>query len=127
MYLRRLFSILLFVSALVSCTEKEVIGVDQVEFRDSIVYLNGNPYTGIVWGNDSLWQLTVENGQMTAFTLYHQNGETAFSMTSPADTLQAFDETGASLPIDSFAVRYKSLADEIPALIKRIHGETEEP
>ena len=94
---------------------------------DSLVYFKGSPYTGEVWSTDSLWCLTVEDGRMTAFKLYHANGGAAFTMASPADTLQAFDETGTAMSIDSFAVKYKDIADEIPALINRIHGDLTEP
>ena len=127
MNLRNLIYCFLLIMALAGCTGKKAINVDEVEFRDSLVYLNGSPYTGEVWNADSLWCLTAEDGRMTAFKLFHANGSTAFSMSSPADTLQAFDESGAVMSIDSFAVSYKELADEIPALISRIHGEPTEP
>ena len=127
MNLRNLIYAILFLMALVGCVGNGSIHVDEVEFRDSLVYFKGSPYTGEVWSTDSLWCLTVEDGRMTAFKLYHANGAAAFTMASPADTLQAFDETGTAMSIDSFAVKYKDIADEIPALINRIHGDLTEP
>ena len=87
---------------------------------------SSKPYTGKVWSDDQqTWQLTAEEGQVTAFTLHHADGSTAFTMQSPADTLTAFDESGNTIPIDTFAIRYKQLAQQIPQLLKAISGENE--
>ena len=107
---------------LLSCGDKKVT-VSEVEFVDAKACVDGHPFSGEVWSDDNAsWCLTAENGLLTTFTIYHGNGTPAYTMTSVADTLQAFDETGAPISLDSFAVRYKPLAEEVYTLTERIVG-----
>lgn len=125
MHFRKLLLVGLVGAGIMSCGEPTAT-VSQVEFEGTQVYMDGKPYTGKVWSDDQqTWQLTAEEGQVTAFTLHHADGSTAFTMQSPADTLTAFDESGNTIPIDTFAIRYKQLAQQIPQLLKAISGENE--
>lgn len=124
MYIRKIILAGCLLLLMAGCAEK-MRKESEVSFENAQVYLNEKPYTGQVWSDDgTTWCLTATEGTPTAFTLYHNNGQQAFAMTSPADTLQAFDEQGAPISIDTFAVRYKELARQIPALIQRINGTT---
>lgn len=127
MHFRKLFCVGLLAAIMVSC-KQQTATLSQVEFSDNQVYVEGKPFTGVVWSDDhTTWQLTTDNGQVTAFTLYHASGDPAFTMQSPADTLTAYDESGAIIPIDTFAIRYKELAKQIPQLLQTITGENQQP
>ena len=108
---------------LVNCADKTAKESD-VTYSDAQVFLHDKPYTGEVWSEDGVtWCMTATDGTPTSFTLYHTNGTAAFVMQSPADTLQAFDDQGTPIAIDSFAIHYKELAGQIPALLARLNGQ----
>lgn len=122
MFLRKIMLSGLICLALSSCHERRTT-LSEVQLADTLILEGGKPFSGELWSDDdSTWCLTAKDGRPIAFTLYHPNGTTAFVMQSPADTLQAFDETGETISIDSFAVNYKQLAEQIPALMERFHG-----
>lgn len=111
--------------ALCSCSGSGTSTISQVEFGDSTVTLNGKPFSGEIWSDDkATYRLEADNGVVTSFTLYHANGTPAYVMSSPADTLEAFDETGKAIPLDTFRLRYEALADEITALSHKIKGDS---
>lgn len=113
--------------AIMACG-KQTATRSQVEFIDEQVFANGKPFTGEVWSDDHhTWQLCADEGVVTSFTLYHAEGQTAFTMQSAADTLTAFDEQGANIPIDTFAIRYKELAKQIPQLLNSISERNDKP
>jgi len=128
MFLRKLITATAVAIVLVGCG-KHSVTVSEVEFNDEKVYVDGHPFTGTVWSDDNAtWQLTTTEGIPTAVTFYHNGGAVAYSMESSADTtdLRTYDEEGTLIPIDSFVVRYKSLATEIPSLLQLIKGESKD-
>ena len=111
--------------ALCSCSGSGTSTISEVEFGDSTVTLDGKPFSGKIWSDDkTTFCLEADKGVVTSFTLYHTNGTPAYVMASPADTLEAFDETGKAIPLDTFCSRYESLADEITALNYKINGDS---
>ena len=124
MFLRKLITVAVVALLVVGCSKRSVTA-HEVEFTDEKVYLDGRPFTGTVWSDDkATWQMTASEGIPTAVTFYHSGGGAAFVMESPADTadMHVFDETGARIPVDSFAERYQDLAAQIPALLQLIKG-----
>ncbi len=123
MHLRNIVTVGLLSLFLLGCGDKKVT-MSEVEFVDTKAYVDGHPFSGEVWSDDTArWCLTAENGLLTSFTIYHDNGTPAYTMYSSADTLQAFDESGAPMSLDTFALRYKPLAEEFYALTDRIVGQ----
>ena len=124
MFLRKLTTITVAALLLMGCGKQSVM-VSEVDFNDEKVYVDGHLFTGTVWSDDkSAWQLTANDGIPTAVTFYHSGGGEAYVMASPADTvdIRTFDEEGNLIPVDTFAERYKDVAAQIPALLKRIKG-----
>ena len=107
-----------------SCGQANKTNVSAVQFSEDKVLVDGKPFTGEVWSDDGVtYRIVAEKGEMVSFTLYHDNGNVAFSQASHGDSAMVCDEQGAPVSIDSFATRYKDLAKEIPELMKRIRGE----
>lgn len=104
--------------------------VSEVEFTDSLAYVDGNPYSGELWSDDTAsYCLMAKDGNIVSLTMYHDNGQVALSMPS-ADSLLCFDAKGESIPFDSFVARYEALADQVPQLARRLPGwknEEEQP
>lgn len=124
MFLRKLITVAVVALLLVGCGKRSVT-VHEVEFNDEKVYVDGRPFTGTVWSDDkATWQMTANEGILTAVTFYHSGGSAAYIMESPADTvdMRTFDEDGIRIPVDSFAERYQDLAAQIPALLQLIKG-----
>lgn len=97
--------------------------VGEVEFTDSLAYVDGHPYSGELWSDDtSSYCLMAEEGRVVSLTMYHDNGQVALSMPS-SDSLACFDVEGESIPFDTFVVRYKTLGDQVPLLVSRMTGE----
>ena len=116
------------VAVLTACGPEKKMHLTDVEWQQSMVQANGSPVTGELWSDDDLtWCMTLEEGIPKAFRLYHDNGKEAFVMNSPADTLQAFDENGQVISIDSFAIAYKQLAQQIPELMGIIKASDQTP
>ena len=111
---------LLFV---ISCGESKT-NVSGVEFSDGKALVAGKPFTGEVWSDDgSTYRMDAAEGEIVSLTLYHPNGNIAFSKPAHADSALFYDEQGTRLPLDSFATRYEELAKQIPQLLKRIKGD----
>ena len=126
MFLRKIMLSGLICLVVSACHDQRTT-LSEVQLTDTLILEGGKPFSGELWSDDdSTWCLTAKNGNPIAFTLYHPNGKPAFVMQSPADTLQAFDETGEAISIDSFAVNYQQLAEQIPALMERFHGTEEQ-
>mgnify|MGYP007056203293 CR=1 FL=1 len=110
--------------AICSCSGDKKSNISEVVFADGTATVEGKPFTGEIWSDDNkTYCLETDNGVVTAFKIYHSNGTAAYVMASPADTLEAFDETGNSIPLDTFIKRYESLADEMTAVNNKIKGE----
>lgn len=113
--------------ALLSCSKEKTSTISEVVFADGTATVDGKPFTGEIWSDDNkTYCLETDKGVVTGFKLYHSNGTAAYVMASPADTLEAFDEAGKSIPLDTFIKRYESLADELTAVNNMIKGEDKE-
>ena len=108
--------------AFLSCG-KDRINVSAVQFSEEKVLVDGKPFTGEVWSDDGAsYSLTADQGEVVAFTLYHNNGQVALSKASHSDSTLVYDEQGTPITVDTFATRYKELAAELPQLVKQIKG-----
>ncbi len=125
MNLRKLFLAGMMVLCFLSCTKTKVT-MNDVSCEDALILMKGEPYTGEVWSADtSTWCMQTVDGHISAFTLYHDNGTVAFAMESPADTLKAFNDAGTPISLDSFAVSYPELSDELPELMEQLKGQSD--
>ena len=107
------------VLCLISCKAGKT-RISDVVFTDSLAYVDGSPYSGELWSDDTTsYCLKAEEGRVVSLTMYHDNGQVALSMPS-TDSLSYYDMKGESIPFDTFMVRYKTLADQVPLLTRRI-------
>ncbi len=94
--------------------------ISEVEIRDSIVYDNGNPYTGDVWSDDErLFSLTTTGGVIVNCRVFHINDSLAIEILNDS-TVKYYDEVGDTIPEDTFRLRYKDLCATLPELVKII-------
>lgn len=125
MDLRKLFLAGMMMLCVLSCTKTKVT-MNDVSLEDTLILMEGKPYTGEVWSSDTCtWCIQTVDGHISAFTLYHDNGTVAYTMESPADTLNAFNDAGSPISLDSFTVSYPELSDEIPELMKQLKGQSD--
>ena len=114
------------VLCLISC-KADKTRISDVVFTDSLAYVDGSPFSGELWSDDTTsYCLMAEEGRVVSLAMYHDNGQLALSMPS-ADSLLYYDVNGESIPFDTFVVRYKALAEQVPLLSRRIMpGKSEE-
>ena len=119
MHLLKLLLAFVAVLCLIGCKSEKTY-VSQVVFTDSLAYVDGSLYSGELWSDDTTsYCIMAEEGRIVSLTMYHDNGQVALSMPS-IDSLECFDQKGASIPFDSFVARYEELADQVPLLIHRM-------
>ena len=98
---------------LVSCGPHK-LKFSQIDMKEDRIYKGEEPFTGQVWSEDGKsFCLTSRNGEVTSFAMYHANGREAIRFDNVDDELKAYDEAGEEMPIDSFAVEYRSLAETL--------------
>lgn len=125
MYMKCCATAAAFVLMLCGCEESKTT-LGQTEFKEKKVYVDGTPFTGKVWSDDSVtFCLEAEDGEIVGFTLYHDNSAEALRLYAHGDSLKAYSENGDEISVDSFNTAYKPLATIIPELAERITGKSE--
>jgi hypothetical protein len=100
----------------VSCGPHKA-SIHEIVMDKENILKNGEPYTGEVWSEDGKsFCLTTRNGEPTKFVMYHLNGQEAVRIDNLSDDMTVYDETGAVMPIDSFAILYEDLAGTLQEL-----------
>ena len=116
MTFRKLIFALALPVLIVACGEKKK-HVGDVEFRDSLVYVDDKPYSGDVWSNDEhLYRITTQDGVVVNCQIYHANDSVAIEILNDS-TVNYFTEQGDTLPEDSFKVRYKDMGATLKELV----------
>ncbi len=108
---------------ILSCQTNTSTTIKSVEIDRNGIRYEGKPYTGTVWSEDSsTYSLSVDEGSLTSYTLYHANGQPAIVITTADSASKYYNESGESLTLESFVENYGVLADEVTELAQRIES-----
>lgn len=91
--------------------------LSEVEQREERFYKSNEPFTGQIWSDDhQSFCLTVRNGEVTEFVMYHANGREAVRIDNTNEEVKMYDEAGLETPVDSFAMEYEELSAKLKEL-----------
>ena len=90
MYMKCCATAAAFVLMLCGCEESKTT-LGQTEFKEKKVYVDGTPFTGKVWSDDSVtFCLEAEDGEIVGFTLSHDNSAESLRPYAHGDSLKAY-------------------------------------
>ena len=104
---------------IVSCGER-LKHISDVEFRDSLIYVDDKPYSGEIWSDDEhLYRITAQDGVVVNCRIFHANDSVAIEMLNDS-TVTYYTEQGDTVPEDTFKVRYKDMGVKLKELVSII-------
>ena len=119
MTIRKLFFALALPLVVMSCGGG-VKHISDMEIRDSLIYANGQPYSGEVWSDDEHdYRLTTQDGILVNCRLYHSNDSVAIEILNDS-IVTYYNDNGEVLLEDTFKVRYKEICATLADLMSAI-------